>query len=342
MNQAYRMRKSACFLKSGGKLTCSSCHDPHSVLRAEAAVSYYRAKCVACHPSVGVSGHPVLATSDCRTCHMPRRRAEDAVHTVMTDHLVQRRRPERDLLAPLKERTERYTGVLVVYYPQNLNSRGRDLYLGAALGQRGIGLMEKSTDSSIAGPGSRRARGGISRSGDSDRAIQEFRTALDQNAQLRKARYNLAQAYEAAGQFKEAIAEYSAVLSGKRLFAEAEFAVANVMARTGDRRGAQVHYTAAVIARPFYAEAHNNLGNLYADDGNWTRRRSASSRHCESIRRMRRRTTVWRENSPMRQQMRPALEHASRAVALKPDFAGARFNYGQLLEATGSTARRYG
>jgi len=37
---------------------------------------------------------------------MPKRRAEDAVHTVMTDHFIQRQKPSRDLLAPLPERHE--------------------------------------------------------------------------------------------------------------------------------------------------------------------------------------------------------------------------------------------
>ena len=49
VNQAYRLRKSACFLESKGQMTCSSCHNPHNVPRGADAVAYYRAKCVACH-----------------------------------------------------------------------------------------------------------------------------------------------------------------------------------------------------------------------------------------------------------------------------------------------------
>ena len=38
------------------------------------------------------------------TCHMPKRRTEDVVHVVMTDHFIERRPPDRDLLANLAER----------------------------------------------------------------------------------------------------------------------------------------------------------------------------------------------------------------------------------------------
>ena len=34
---------------------------------------------------------------------MPKRRTEDVVHAVMTDHYIQRRKPARDLLEPLQE-----------------------------------------------------------------------------------------------------------------------------------------------------------------------------------------------------------------------------------------------
>jgi hypothetical protein len=41
VNQAYRLRQSACFLESGGAMTCTTCHDPHSVPRGEEATRHY-------------------------------------------------------------------------------------------------------------------------------------------------------------------------------------------------------------------------------------------------------------------------------------------------------------
>jgi predicted CXXCH cytochrome family protein len=139
-SSAYRLRKSRCFLESKGALTCESCHDPHRVPRGEEAVRHYSQVCRQCHAItfnelVSKGAHPT--GDDCVTCHMPKRRTEDVVHVVMTDHLIQRRPPSRDLLADLAERhpteAEEYHGEVVPYYPQALLNSGPDvLYLALA------------------------------------------------------------------------------------------------------------------------------------------------------------------------------------------------------------------
>ena len=123
-SSAYRLRQSRCFVESKDALTCDTCHDPHRVPRAEEAVRHYSEVCRQCHAAafdglVSQGRHPV--STDCVTCHMPKRRTEDVVHVVMTDHLIARRPPARDLLAPLAERhpneAEEYRGPVVPYYP---------------------------------------------------------------------------------------------------------------------------------------------------------------------------------------------------------------------------------
>jgi predicted CXXCH cytochrome family protein len=119
---AYRLRKSACFQRSA--MTCQTCHDPHDIPRGEMAARTYVAVCQSCHkeahrntaPQMQIGGNPAT----CLDCHMPRRRAEDAVHVVMTDHYIQRRRPPGDLLAPLEEADfehSDYRGEVVLSYP---------------------------------------------------------------------------------------------------------------------------------------------------------------------------------------------------------------------------------
>jgi len=119
VSSVYRLRQSRCFLESAGKLECATCHDPHRMPRGADAVRQYSSVCVQCHASTHPPGVTVTA-GDCITCHMPKRRADDAPHVIMTDHLIQRRAPA-DGLAEFAERApEEYRGEVVPYYPSPL------------------------------------------------------------------------------------------------------------------------------------------------------------------------------------------------------------------------------
>ena len=128
-SSAYRLRQSRCFLESKDALTCDTCHTAHRNPRGED----YAKVCRQCHTAaftslVAKGTHP--ASSDCVACHLPKRRTDDVVHVVMTDHLIQRRPPSRDLLAELAERHpaegEEYRSELVPYYPATLPRTGPD------------------------------------------------------------------------------------------------------------------------------------------------------------------------------------------------------------------------
>jgi tetratricopeptide (TPR) repeat protein len=127
---AYRLRKSACFRES--RMTCTTCHDPHQEQLGKQAEEHYIAVCKTCHGVAHASGAPV-GRGNCLDCHMPKRRTEDVVHVVMTDHYIQRRKPDRDLLASLSEAEtiprNAYHGQVVVYYP---GQKPDDLYVALA------------------------------------------------------------------------------------------------------------------------------------------------------------------------------------------------------------------
>ena len=141
-SSAYRMMKSQCFLKSEGRMTCVTCHNPHQL------ETNMEAKCRSCHAatftaSVAAGRH--TAAADCAGCHMPKRRPADVVHTVFTDHLVQRRPPPGDLLAEIPERhvakEQEYRGAVVPYGPRDLATQpDGPLYIGLAQLQRGNDL----------------------------------------------------------------------------------------------------------------------------------------------------------------------------------------------------------
>jgi photosynthetic reaction center cytochrome c subunit len=95
---------SRCARSSNQQLWCGTCHDPH--YKPTEPIAYYRDKCLTCHttnfpaPTLAITAtekHPDK-TSDCISCHMPRRDAKDGGHTAFTDHRIQRRpAPESDL-----------------------------------------------------------------------------------------------------------------------------------------------------------------------------------------------------------------------------------------------------
>lgn len=63
-HQPVYFSQSACFLKSGGKLSCLSCHSPHDDSPPKGD-----AKCAECHAAVKHT--PAVAGKSCVECHMP-------------------------------------------------------------------------------------------------------------------------------------------------------------------------------------------------------------------------------------------------------------------------------
>lgn len=94
---------SACFTKSEGALSCTTCHDPHG--RVSRDVAAYEAACLVCHDA-GVAAEtreklsaaavgapcPVNPSDGCIKCHMPLREPSDA-GLRFTDHWI--RKPDR-------------------------------------------------------------------------------------------------------------------------------------------------------------------------------------------------------------------------------------------------------
>lgn len=140
VNAVYRIRKLRCFLESKGAMECGTCHNPHDVPRGALAVQHYDAACRKCHGEafarVVAAGKHTRA-GGCADCHMPKRRTEDVVHSLATDHLIQRNKPAGDLRADRAERHETgdraYRGEVVLYYPADLPaSPTKELYTALA------------------------------------------------------------------------------------------------------------------------------------------------------------------------------------------------------------------
>ncbi len=89
-SQYEALLQSACKRASGDKLTCTTCHDPHSSPSPGERVAFFRAKCLNCHtsPALATTHHP--EQPDCAACHMPRRSTTDISHEQETDHNIER------------------------------------------------------------------------------------------------------------------------------------------------------------------------------------------------------------------------------------------------------------
>jgi predicted CXXCH cytochrome family protein len=83
--------KSECKRKSGDRLTCTTCHDPHGSPEPEERVDFYRRRCLACHNQSGFEASHHAENPDCTACHMARPPSNDIAHEQVTDHWIRKR-----------------------------------------------------------------------------------------------------------------------------------------------------------------------------------------------------------------------------------------------------------
>jgi tetratricopeptide (TPR) repeat protein len=224
----------------------------------------------------------------------------------MTDHWIQRRRPDRNLLAPLEERHDSaqtaYRGEVVPYYPASLDE---ELYLAVAQVNEG---------SNLAG-GIPRLRAAIERLQPTEAmfyveladaywkaghqhqalaayeaalarkpgflpAIRNFGAALLESGQLERAAEVLAggpndpaalaglgDVYRWQGRSDAAAQSYRAAIARDPDMAEAHHGLAQVLLVTGKNSEAAGAFREAIRIRPDYADAHYNLGTALGQQG---------------------------------------------------------------------------
>lgn len=89
-----RLTRSQCYIKSGGTLTCITCHNPHRSIK-EFKPQHYNHVCQSCHVPASLASHKLAyqhASSDnCISCHMNRTGSDNTLHGVSnTDHWIRR------------------------------------------------------------------------------------------------------------------------------------------------------------------------------------------------------------------------------------------------------------
>jgi predicted CXXCH cytochrome family protein len=316
VSAAYRMRKSECFQRSGGRMTCLDCHNPHDRPEPAARAERYRQACLECHEQAKLASTHEPAQTDCVGCHMPRRRTEDVVHVVMTDHKIVRRPPPGDLLAPLPERTDaeqRYVGEVVPLYPAALDRTPLgELYWGVAqvrekanlaAGIERLTALLDATDQPYAEPYFALAEA-LQALGRNTEAERRYRSALVRDPRRVQTYNNLANLLADMARFDEADIHYGHAIDIDPLAADVHVNRGLALIQAGKPDSALAAFQAAVAANPFLASAHANLGAALLARG---------------------------ETAEARAELETAL-------AIDPSLGQARRNYGLLLRALGDEA----
>jgi predicted CXXCH cytochrome family protein len=88
VSQVEELAESECARRSGGKLWCGTCHDPHGA--AKDRPQEIRAICASCHRKLSPAAHPENQR-ECTSCHMPSTPTTNVTHAALTDHRILRR-----------------------------------------------------------------------------------------------------------------------------------------------------------------------------------------------------------------------------------------------------------
>ena len=340
-HSAYRLRKSACFRSSA--MTCTTCHNPHQTLSGQQAAEHYTAVCRGCHQTAHASSMPAGANS-CVDCHMPKRRTDDVVHAVMTDHYIQRRKPAGDLLAPLQEadfeNKDGYRGEVMLYYPSGLPpTPGNALYLDVAQVHNGSnlksGLPRLQQDLEKYAP----ARPefyfelgeAYSKTGNQDQAVRWYEEALRRDPDFRPAVEGKGAALVAAGRLTQAVEalEKAAAMPSPDSFSLID--LGGVYLKLGKLEQAERVLKQALSANPDLPEAQNLLGLELGQKGDWAGAerslRSAISIQPELAEAHYNLANLLARGGNLDE----AQYQFQKAIAIKPAYTEAHHNYGLLL-----------
>jgi tetratricopeptide (TPR) repeat protein len=270
----YRLRQSRCFLKSGGALSCLTCHDPHRRVPENESerAAHFRAACLSCHRQTlkAHAGEPARLEGDCVSCHMPKRRTQDVIHVVMTDHLIRRAPGGPELLAPRAEAEPALTGVHLLDKRDAPGALG-EVYRAAAVVRMSstaeavdyLARMLEAAKPAAWEPWLDLAQGQIRRHQFAE-AERSLSAVLERRPEDPLALEWLALARAGQGRTDEAIDVLRRVVAVSSGRAEAEYNLGRLLATRGRPTEAEAPLLRAVAARPNFAVAWHHLGEVRA------------------------------------------------------------------------------
>jgi len=376
VNSVYRLKKSKCFLESQGQLSCTTCHNPHDIQHGQPGLDGYNRACANCHAPAKLAARPHPAGANCVGCHMPKRRTEDVVHAVMTDHLIQRRPPPN----PLAEIPEMH-GSEMTYRGEVVPYDGNDPLFTAVAQvthqsnlQAGIPrLQAEIAKNKPAQPEFYTELGdALQRAGRAEESAAAYRTALEKAPNSARVWARLAMPLRASGKTQEpldamrkaveldpnnpehwynlgllqsdladkasAIQSFRKSIALDAIFAESHTSLGAALAETGQLSEAETEFRSALKLRPSLPAAHAHLAHLLANRGDNPEAVSHFQRAGGSaINQLSLAITLARMN-----RLAEARTHLQNSLTADPNQPVAHEFLGRLLEAAGNASEAIG
>jgi predicted CXXCH cytochrome family protein len=231
VSQVEQLAQSRCASRSGGKLWCGTCHNPHSP-SADRSLQV-RDICRSCHTALSAAAH-LANLRECGSCHMPRLSTEYA-HVAVTDHrIVRRANPATEVPSPAPQ-------ALAAWVEPPAALRKRNLVLAECT----AGVRQKRKEMTEAGL--EHLRDLAATSYQDDPVLQA--AACDALVQEGKIREGLAFCRQAAARQPQS--------------ADRAMALGSALARANDFPEAERHLARAIQLDPSLKHAYVELWTLY-------------------------------------------------------------------------------
>jgi tetratricopeptide (TPR) repeat protein len=329
VSSAYRLRQSQCYLQSKGALTCLKCHDPHDIPQGPDAMRHYDAACRQCHAAafdtIVASGRHSTAIN-CVSCHMPKRRTVDVPYAVMTDHLIQRRKPSDNRL----ETNAPYRGEVVPYYPAPLpQSDENALYVAVAQVKHNSNLIPGAANLAAEiekrnpkGPEFYFESGEAWRnSGNAAKAIAAYEEAVRLNPTFALALRRLGAALRESRQLPRAADVLNRAVQAAPQDARGWYELGMLDADQGRKSDSIAAFEKSAALDPDLPEAYNSLGKALADTGDLARAE-----------------TAFRASLRVQPDSGEAQANLATLLASKGDLPEAAYHFAKALRATPNNA----